>query len=299
MWFIVRALISRSAAARRRAADRELTSSNSSPVGDTRTDGQQEIPPHTPPSQAARPMSRTEPVSGAQYLRSSDYLPQDTASVTIDESTEETSFFDPADSIWAQKSADTSAHADEYSRDDAVEQTPAPTRAPRLRVLHTARCRRCRFFVRREHRAQRRPPRRPRSCLSRETAPDPGARQNNAGAPGGCRDGRRNICIVPRRPAVAGITLTLTIGDGDRAEELFVSRKPWLHPLFDLSGYLGGCPYSPSELVLYDTVTGRASALLVACIGIKTLVTGVISAGGEEICALYGITYRAREHIRQ
>ncbi len=96
---------------------------------------------------------------------------------------------------------------------------------------------------------------------------------------------------------MAGITLTLTIGDGDRAEELFVSRKPWLHPLFDLSGYLGSCPYSPSELVLYDTVTGRASALLVACIGIKTLVTGVISAGGEEICALYGITYRARKHI--
>ncbi len=130
MWFIVRALISRSAAARRRAADRELTSSSSSPAGDTRTDAQQEIPPHTPPSQAARPMSRTEPVSGAQYLRSSDYLPQDAASVTIDESTEETSFFDPADSIWAQKSADTGARADEYSGDDTAEQTPPPTRAP-------------------------------------------------------------------------------------------------------------------------------------------------------------------------
>lgn len=80
---------------------------------------------------------------------------------------------------------------------------------------------------------------------------------------------------------------------------LFKSTKRWLHPLFDLETYL--CDYSGDHkrLLLYDAVTGIASAFLVARLRIPLLITAVCSKRALPIITRYRIQLRAQTFIER
>ena len=91
--------------------------------------------------------------------------------------------------------------------------------------------------------------------------------------------------------------LALTTRYHPHARPLFQCDERWLYPLLKLGDYLCRCPYAPSELHIYDPVSGRAAALLVAFFGIQSLSTDILSCMAIEIYERYGIRYRAKQIV--
>jgi len=73
---------------------------------------------------------------------------------------------------------------------------------------------------------------------------------------------------------------------------VFASDGRWLHPLFELEVFLAGSEYSPSELLASDRIVGKAAALLIARMGLRTVRAGIMSRLAERVMLQQGIVYR-------
>lgn len=80
---------------------------------------------------------------------------------------------------------------------------------------------------------------------------------------------------------------------------MFSSQKVWLHPLFDLEGYLSESDCDPSSVVLSDRIIGRAAAFLLVRMGIRQLRTQVISRLAIPVLEAHGVEYRCDEIIER
>ena len=81
------------------------------------------------------------------------------------------------------------------------------------------------------------------------------------------------------------------------SKTIFSSNGKWLHPLFDLEDFLEKEDYDPAELVLYDKIIGKASALLIVRLGIRKVVGGIVSKPAETIFKKWDVEYSTEEQV--
>jgi zinc transport system ATP-binding protein len=72
---------------------------------------------------------------------------------------------------------------------------------------------------------------------------------------------------------------------------IFKSYGKWLHPLFELEDYLADHPMQLERLLLQDKIIGKAAALLIHRLGIRTVKAGLLSRLGEVVLQRNGIAY--------
>ncbi|MBD3287275.1 DUF1893 domain-containing protein, partial [candidate division KSB1 bacterium] len=79
---------------------------------------------------------------------------------------------------------------------------------------------------------------------------------------------------------------------------IFQSDKKWLYPLFDFENFLiENNSYSPSELMVYDKIVGRAAALMFAYLNIKTVRTTTMSIRARQIFKHYKIDFECEQEV--
>jgi uncharacterized protein DUF1893 len=72
---------------------------------------------------------------------------------------------------------------------------------------------------------------------------------------------------------------------------IFISNGKWLHPLLELEAYLAEHPIQPENLILQDKIIGKAAALLIHRLGVRTVKAGILSRLGETVLQRHGIAY--------
>lgn len=80
---------------------------------------------------------------------------------------------------------------------------------------------------------------------------------------------------------------TLAVFEGERL--VFSSKGKWLHPLFELEGFLKNYDGDVSRLSLHDTIQGRAAAALTIYLGIRHVNVDLISVPALELYEHRGI----------
>jgi hypothetical protein len=70
---------------------------------------------------------------------------------------------------------------------------------------------------------------------------------------------------------------------------VFASSGKWLHPLLDLEQHLARTGLDPAPLALRDKIVGKAAALLIVRMGIRTLHAGILSRLGESALRAHGV----------
>jgi uncharacterized protein DUF1893 len=73
--------------------------------------------------------------------------------------------------------------------------------------------------------------------------------------------------------------------------QLGLSNGKWLHPLLELEAYLAEHPIQPENLILQDKIIGKAAALLIHRLGVRTVKAGILSRLGETVLQRHGIAY--------
>ncbi|HKK48619.1 MAG TPA: DUF1893 domain-containing protein, partial [Alkalispirochaeta sp.] len=61
---------------------------------------------------------------------------------------------------------------------------------------------------------------------------------------------------------------------------LYTDTGAWLHPLLNLTRFLGDPLQDPADHTLFDTIVGRAAALLIVRLGIRRVHTETMSRRG-------------------
>jgi hypothetical protein len=77
---------------------------------------------------------------------------------------------------------------------------------------------------------------------------------------------------------------------------VFASMGKWLHPLLDLERALSGIAMPAAELHLVDKIVGRAAALLIVRLGIRSVHALLLSRLGKEIFEKRGV-HVSWEHL--
>ena len=72
---------------------------------------------------------------------------------------------------------------------------------------------------------------------------------------------------------------------------IFTSNGNWLHPLFELERYLEAHSYDPAELHVEDTIIGKAAAILICRMGIRSIKVGTLSRLGEHVLKNQKVAY--------
>ena len=72
---------------------------------------------------------------------------------------------------------------------------------------------------------------------------------------------------------------------------IFSSNGKWLYPLFDLEKFLQKKDYDLTEITLYDKIIGKASALMIARLGIRKVNGGIVSKPAEAAFKKWKIDY--------
>lgn len=72
---------------------------------------------------------------------------------------------------------------------------------------------------------------------------------------------------------------------------IFTSTAKWLYPLLELEEFLAAHPTPPEHLILQDKIVGKAAALMIHRLGIRTVKAGILSQLGEAVLQRHGITY--------
>ena len=78
---------------------------------------------------------------------------------------------------------------------------------------------------------------------------------------------------------------------------IFTSNSNWLHPIFELEGYLDKHTYDTAEMHVEDTIIGKAAAILLCRIGIRSVEAGLLSRLGEEVFKRNDVEYTAKETV--
>ncbi len=72
---------------------------------------------------------------------------------------------------------------------------------------------------------------------------------------------------------------------------IFTSNGNWLHPLFELERYLDDHSYPAADIHVEDTIIGKAAAVLICRMGIKSLKVGTLSRLGEQVLKDENVDY--------
>lgn len=91
------------------------------------------------------------------------------------------------------------------------------------------------------------------------------------------------------------IVLRLARGES----EVFSSNKPWLYPLLDLTEHLARTRETAGNCTLYDKIIGRAAALLIVRLGIRTVRTDVLSARAVSVFDTFHVSYSATSIVER
>ncbi len=76
-----------------------------------------------------------------------------------------------------------------------------------------------------------------------------------------------------------------------KGEVIFSSKGRWLHPLFELEDFLARRDHDPAVLTLEDKIIGKAAALLIARLGIRSVRARLLSRLGQGVLDTRGISY--------
>ncbi len=82
-------------------------------------------------------------------------------------------------------------------------------------------------------------------------------------------------------------------------KELFSSNKPWLYPLLDLTEHLARTRETVGDCTLYDKIIGRAAALLIVRLGIRTVRTDVLSSRAVSVFDTFHVSYSATSIVER
>lgn len=88
------------------------------------------------------------------------------------------------------------------------------------------------------------------------------------------------------KPLTDGVTLAVW----HEGTLLWSSKGRWLHPLFELEQYLLSFAGNRDELILHDTIQGRAAAALCVYLGIKHVRVDLISDGALSLYRREGVS---------
>ena len=80
---------------------------------------------------------------------------------------------------------------------------------------------------------------------------------------------------------------------------LFTSSGPGLHPLFALEAYLAAQAFQPAHLILQEKIIGKAAALLIHRLGLRTVQAGLLSRLGEAVLQRYGMVYTYKQLVER
>ena len=80
---------------------------------------------------------------------------------------------------------------------------------------------------------------------------------------------------------------------------IFASSRPWLHPLLDLTSFLETRHETTADCELYDKVVGRAAALLMVRLGIRSLRTGLMSERAIPVLEANGVAWHADTRVER
>ncbi|TVQ28509.1 MAG: DUF1893 domain-containing protein [Spirochaetaceae bacterium] len=80
---------------------------------------------------------------------------------------------------------------------------------------------------------------------------------------------------------------------------VFASSRPWLHPLLDLTRFLETTGETTADCELYDKIVGRAAALLMVRLGIRSLRTGIMSERAIPVLEANGVTWHADARVER
>jgi zinc transport system ATP-binding protein len=98
---------------------------------------------------------------------------------------------------------------------------------------------------------------------------------------------------------VSPATPTLELFRGE--ERLFASAGRWLHPLFELEDYLRHSPWPTpeerGELRVRDKIVGKAAALLLVRLGIRTVHADLLSYLGQAVLERSGVALSYGERV--
>ncbi|MBN2011592.1 DUF1893 domain-containing protein [candidate division KSB1 bacterium] len=72
---------------------------------------------------------------------------------------------------------------------------------------------------------------------------------------------------------------------------IFHSDGKWLHPLFELYDFLNAQSFDPSHLHVRDKIIGRAAALLMMKLGIRTVHAAMLSTLGQQVLDHFNVDY--------
>jgi hypothetical protein len=84
-----------------------------------------------------------------------------------------------------------------------------------------------------------------------------------------------------------------------KGQRVFSSRGKWLHPLFELEDFLKDRGLPAGELAVRDKIVGKAAALLMVRLGLRSVEAGLMSLLGEEVFLRHGVRFRTRERVER
>ncbi|TVQ40796.1 MAG: DUF1893 domain-containing protein [Spirochaetaceae bacterium] len=120
------------------------------------------------------------------------------------------------------------------------------------------------------------------------TLPGANARCERPAAGGGNAVGKERS---PTGSGAAGAAVVLRLSrNGD---DLFTSDGLWLHPLLDLTRFIAERGESAADCELYDKIVGRAAALLIVRLCIRTVRTDLLSRRAIPVFDAHGVAWRA------
>ena len=77
----------------------------------------------------------------------------------------------------------------------------------------------------------------------------------------------------------------------EQGQVVFTSTGKWLHPLLDLERFLTQARLDVSELIVHDTIIGRAAAALMVRMGFRTVKARMMSTCAVELFEQYGTAF--------
>ncbi len=82
-----------------------------------------------------------------------------------------------------------------------------------------------------------------------------------------------------------------------RGESVYTSTGKWLHPLLDFETFLIERALDPAEIELEDKIVGKAAALLMVRLGIRTVRAGLASDPAMEVFRRNGVSCTCGQRV--
>jgi len=80
---------------------------------------------------------------------------------------------------------------------------------------------------------------------------------------------------------------------------IFYSDRRWLHPIFEFEKFLAGRELPVAEILVRDKIIGRAAALLLVRLGVRTIEAQTMSELGREVLKTYRVSFRYQHLVER